>query len=130
MKVAGVAISQAKTVSAEVTVAKTIEFMLAEDVSTLLVTDEMGRVAGIITESRLLACAFDPSLRADPISLHMERKLISIRPNYPLERIVETFILHRVRHLPVIGLDKQPLGILSRRELLRELIRIDNPALI
>lgn len=112
----------AKTVTGDVTIAKAIETMLQEDVSLLLVADGRGKIIGVLSESTLLAAAFDPPLRADPISLHMERKFVSVKPDHSVEQLVETFLLHRVRYLPILDREGHARGIASRRELLRELI--------
>ncbi len=112
----------AKSVSAEVSVGKAIEYMLQEDVSLLLVVDGGGRAVGLVSESTLLAAAFDPPLRSDPISLHMERKFASVLADQSLDHVIETFLLHRVRFLPVLDSQRHPVGVVSRRELLRELM--------
>ncbi|MEZ6094409.1 MAG: CBS domain-containing protein [Pirellulaceae bacterium] len=121
VQVAGVEIVPTKAISADVTLGKAIEFLLSENLPMLMVVDAAEKIIGVVSETRLLAAAFDTPLQTDPVSLHIERKFISISPDSDLEQIVETFLLHRVRHLPVIGADRRAIGILSRRDVLRHL---------
>ncbi len=98
-----------------------IELILDEDVSSIAIVDSGGRLVGIVTESALLVAAFDPQLGTDPISLHMQRKFISVHPTEPVEQAAEKFLLHRVRHLPVVENNKL-LGIITRRDLMRAML--------
>ena len=109
------------TAAPDWTVGKVIDVMLERDVSTLLIVDLQGRMVGIVSESSLLAPAFDPQLRAHPISLHMQRQVASVDLRETIEGLLETFLLHRVRHLPVME-NGQPVGVISRRDVLRSLM--------
>ena len=109
------------TVGPELSVSKGIETLLDEDVSSLLIVDGNERLVGLVTESVLLVAALDPQLRSDPISLHMERKFVSVGPDDPVGQVVEKFLLHRVRHFPVVKKHKL-VGVVTRRELMRALL--------
>ncbi len=102
-------------------VGKITDLMLDEDVSTVLIVDETGRMIGIVSESTLLAAAFDPPRQAEPVSLYMQRDFVWVDATAPLESVIETFLQHHVRHLPVLDRGR-PVGIVSRRRLLRALV--------
>lgn len=104
------------------TVGRVLDLMLERDVSTLLIVDQQGRMVGLVSESSLLAPAFDPQLRAHPISLHMQRQFASVDIRETTEGLIETFLLHRVRHLPVME-NGRPAGVISRRDVLRNLMQ-------
>ena len=106
------------TVRPDWSVRKVTELLLDEDVGSLPVVDETGRMIGLVTESVILLAAVDPQQSSDPISLHMERKFISISPDEPVGQITEKFLLHRVRHFPVTN-NRMLLGIVTRRDLMR-----------
>lgn len=110
------------TAAPDWTVGKVIDLMIERDVSTLLIVDQQGRMVGLVSESSLLAPAFDPQLRAHPISLHMQRQFASVDVRETMEGLIETFLLHRVRHLPVME-NGRPVGVISRRDVLRSLMR-------
>ena len=107
-------------------VSQVIDLILDEDVCSVAIIDSNGRLVGIVTESALLVAAFDPQLRTDPISLHMQRKFISAKPNEPVGQVVERFLLHRVRHFPVVE-DNRLLGIITRRDLMRAVLGTKTP---
>jgi len=108
-------------------VQKSVERMLDENVSSLLVVDGSNRMVGIIDESALLAATFDGQIRHDPVSLHMERKFASVRPSDSIETAIERSILHRIRHLPVIEAGRL-VGLVTRRDLLRAVFGQKRPA--
>jgi predicted transcriptional regulator len=110
------------TAAPDWTVGKVIGLMIERDVSTLLIVDQQGRMVGLVSESSLLAPAFDPQLRAHPISLHMQRQFASVDIRETTEGLIETFLLHRVRHLPVME-NGRPVGVISRRDVLRSLMQ-------
>lgn len=104
-------------------VGRVMELLLNEDVSTVLIVDERQRMVGLVTESPLLVAAFDPLVRHDPISLHMHRQFVSVDARATLSDAVEMILLHRVRHLPVLDRGV-PIGIVSRRDLLRHVMQL------
>lgn len=106
---------------------KSVERLLDENVSSLLVVDGSNRMVGIIVESALLAATFDGQIRHDPVSLHMERKFASVRPSESVETAIERSILHRVRHLPVIEAGRL-VGLVTRRDLIRAVFGQSQPA--
>lgn len=110
------------TAYADWTVGKVLDLMLDQDVSTLLIMEPSGRMVGLVSESSLLAPAFDPQLRTHPICLHMQRQVASVDVRETIEGLIETFLLHRVRHLPVME-QGRPIGIVSRRDVLRSLMQ-------
>ena len=105
-------------------VGQVIDLVLEEDISSIPIVDDNGRLVGIVTESVLLVAAFDPQMRTDPISLHMQRSYFSANPNEPIGQVVEKFLLHRVRHFPVVE-DKKLVGLITRRDLLRAILGAD-----
>ncbi len=99
-------------------VGTTLEKMLEEDVSCLIIVDDSSRPVGLINESDLLVSVFDAQFRANPVSLYMQRKFPSISPDESVGQAVEKFLLHRVPHFPVLDSGKL-IGILTRREVMR-----------
>ena len=110
----------------EWSVIKVLDLLLDEDIGSLPIIDDNGRMVGLVTESVLLVAAFDPQLQADPVSLHMQRRFIDASPDDSVEHLAEQFLLHRVRHFPVIE-NMRFLGIVNRRELLRAVLGRKKP---
>jgi CBS domain-containing protein len=109
---------KAVTIEPSASVQKAVERLLDENVSSLMVVDEHHRMIGLINESALLAATLDGQIRHHPVSLHMDRKFISVRPSDTLETAIDASILHRVRHIPVLD-GSRLVGLITRRDLLR-----------
>lgn len=126
MKVSDLMTQNIVTAQPDWSVGQVIDLILNEDVSNIAIVDSNDRLVGIVTESALLVAAFDPQLRTDPISLHMQRKFVSATPNEPVGQVVEKFLLHRVRHFPVVD-DNKLVGIVTRRDLMRAVLGSKTP---
>ena len=105
------------TISPDRTLREAVQILLENRISGLPVVDGEDRLLGIISEFALLAIAYDPPSRNMPVREHMTQHIISVSPDTPITKMADTFILHRIRRLPVIKNDKL-LGVVSRRELL------------
>lgn len=121
-------IMNAEVVSArpDCSVIKVLDLLLDEDVGSVPIVDANGRLVGLITESVLLVAAFDLQLQSDPVSLHMQRRFIAAGPGDTVEQLAEKFLLHRVRHFPIVE-NEQLLGIVNRRQLLRAILGRKKP---
>lgn len=103
------------------TVGDVMEKMLEEGLETMLIVDDKSQLVGSIEESLLMVAAFDEHWRNNPVSLHMERKFITVRPDEPVGQVIEKFMLHRFSEFPVI-FEGKLIGVLTRRQLLRTVL--------
>jgi CBS domain-containing protein len=112
-------------------------------VSALPVISETGRVVGIVSEADLLLKEEYPPLepgraplirrnRADRAKASgsvagslMTSEVITIRPSATVTEAARTMHRHAVKRLPVIGLDGEIVGIVSRSDLLKVFLRDD-----
>src|SRR4029078_4331266 len=101
-----------------VSIEAAIDTLLSEEISGLPVTDDDGRLVGVITEFALLAVTYDKRVKNHTVSQHMTREVITVDINDPLSRIADLCIVHRVRRVPVMQ-DSRLIGIISRRDVLR-----------
>ncbi|OKH88163.1 putative nucleotidyltransferase substrate binding domain-containing protein [Thalassospira sp. TSL5-1] len=123
------------------TLLETGQHMNKERVSCLLLTDEAGKIAGIVTDrdlrNRVVAQGLD---YATPVSRVMTPNPISIAPDaYAFDALL-TMTRHNIRHLPVVapGADT-PVGVITTTNLLMrqslsavymagQISKMDNPA--
>jgi len=100
-----------------------IQTMVAHNVGALLIVDEDGHLAGILTERDLLMRVVGLHERFEdlPVSMFMtcEPETISLR-----DKLV--FALHKMdcgdyRHLPVVDTERRAVGVISVRDMLRYL---------
>ncbi len=95
-----------------------VELLIEHRISGLPVTDDEGRVVGIITEFALLAWTLDKSAGEAIVGQYMTRHVITVDERQLLSDVVDIFILNRIRRVPVTSKGKLT-GIISRRDLMR-----------
>ena len=76
--------------------------LLNQQISGLPVTDDDGRLVGVITEFALLAVAYDKRVKNHTVSQHMTRDVITVDIDDPISRVADLCIVHRVRRVPVM----------------------------
>lgn len=88
---------------------------LAEhNVGALLVTDEMERILGIVSErdlARAIADSGDISLVT--VGQIMTSEVVTCHPDDTIDSIMGTMTNHRIRHLPVVDTEGSLCGIVS-----------------
>jgi YD repeat-containing protein len=114
------------TVRPEATLEEAVRILLENRISGLPVTDADGRLVGVISEFALLAISYDSASRTQSVREHMTQDVISVAPDTPLRQLADTFILHRIRRLPVTDQGRL-VGMVSRRELLRAALEAGEP---
>jgi CBS domain-containing protein len=107
------------TISPESTVVEAAHIMLKHDVGCLLVTDDRGEVAGILSErdivSKAVARSEDPC--AVRVSQVMTADVITCMPWTTVEQARQLMAQHRVGHLPVVD-DGRPVAMVSAEDVL------------
>jgi CBS domain-containing protein len=114
------------TIRPDASIESAIEKLLAQQISGLPVTDDDGRLVGVITEFALLAVAYDRRVKDHTVSDHMTREVLTVDVNDPISRVADLCIVHRVRRVPVMS-GGRLVGVIARRDVLRALV--EEPAL-
>lgn len=82
-----------------------------------------GKLAGIFTErdfvNRVVAAGLDPGL---PVERVMTPQPQVVKRSASVHSAVEMMESHGFRHLPVVGEDGQPVGVLSVKDVVRYLV--------
>ena len=144
MNVADVMTRRVISVSPDATVEEAAKLMLDHRISGLVVVDEKGELAGVVTEADLLRrdelgterhrpwwlrMLISPGRQAaDFTRTHgrrvrdvMTSDVITVGAEATLEQVVETMERHRIKRLPVTE-GARVIGVVSRADLLRALI--------
>lgn len=100
------------------TVFDIVKILAVKGIGTVLVTEQDGRLAGIVSERdiiRYLALhgADALELAAEEI---MTRRIVACSPTTAVENALEQMRVHTIRHLPVVH-DGVPVGVISSRDL-------------
>lgn len=105
--------------SKEMTVRAACRLMAENKIGALLVL-EKGKIAGIFTErdalNKILAANLDPDTTV--LSQVMVAKLQTIRADKPLAYALHLMAEGGFRHVPVVGDNGEPLGMVSARDAL------------
>jgi CBS domain-containing protein len=102
-----------------------IDLLLRENVGAVLVVDESGKLAGILSERDLLTKAAE---RADSFANLLVRDIMTPNPETVTADDSLAFAVHKMdvggyRHVPVVR-EGRPSGVLSARDLLRHIVRM------
>ena len=107
-----------RTVRGQATIEDAARIMRDADIGDVIVLDESGRVAGIVTDRdlvvRALADGVDPAeVRVDSI---LDQEVVSIAPDESVETALDLMRDHKIRRLPVID-DERLVGIVTLGDL-------------
>jgi len=99
-----------------------MRLLLRWHVSGLPVVDENERVVGIISEHDLVNLALDGNAEDTTVGEVMTREVTWFPPEAPIADIASCFSARRLRRVPIVERGRL-VGIVSRRDILRELLR-------
>ena len=113
-------------INISVSIAKAREVMRRFSVGGLIVTDDTGRVEGILT-SRDVNLAPDESAGIQTVMTSREH-LVAVGPQYSIEEARKLLFAHRIEKLPVINQDGTIHGLITSKDVLKPM-RNPNAAL-
>lgn len=133
-----------RTVHPDTPLAEAAHLMVSERISGLPVVDNEGRMVGLITEADFLRALGVPAQQpnhniwqtleslfthlahhteletpADPVSAHMVRNVLCVRPDQDLHHVLEIMCKHSVKRVVVCDEDHHVLGMVTRSDLVR-----------
>jgi CBS domain-containing protein len=126
------------TVAQDAPVETAAELMTTHQVTALPVVDRRGGLVGMVSEGDLLwhrvpsdptahvrrLPATDPGPRPKVVEEVMAWEPYTVRPETDVAEIAESMLQHDVRSVPVVE-DGAVVGIVSRRDILRTMVRTD-----
>lgn len=130
-RVSDVMVTDVVSVTTKTTLAEASAIFERHDFNGLPVVDDAGHLAGFLTKLDVLkAFAFtaqspvphyDDIVR-EPVERFMNTDLLTVEPDTPLTRVLQTMIDHRYKSLPVAA-GERLLGVIAREDVLRALRR-------
>jgi CBS domain-containing protein len=99
--------------------------MWEQDVGTVPIVGEDGRLVGIVTDRDLCMAVYTQgrSLESIPVASAMARDVVSCRPDDPV-RVAEKLMRKKmVRRLPVVDAAQRPVGVISLNDIVRRTAR-------
>ena len=118
--------ADAVTVDPEETVEQVMGQMIQREISGLPVVDMSGQLLGIITEFDLLDLVCEPETEKNKVYHYMTRDVRTVDEDDELAAVTELFRILSIRRLLVMRGD-QVAGVISRRDLIRYVLRLRRP---
>jgi len=121
-KAADIMTTNVVTAKKEMLLTDAIALLLRWHISAMPVVDDDNRIVGIVSEIDLVNMTFDGNAADTTIEEVMVTDIVSFGPDTQLADLVQTFSKKHLRRVPIIDKGKV-VGIVSRRDILRELLR-------
>jgi CBS domain-containing protein len=92
------------TIAREATIAQAVALLTDRGIGAIVVSDEEGAVAGILSERDIVHALAErgPSLLTLPVSALMTRHVFTCRPDDGIAELMSEMTKRRIRHLPVV----------------------------
>ena len=106
--------SEVITIREDATVFDAISTLVQNNIGAVIVTDEGGKVVGIVSERDILRASFKDleGYGNRPVKEIMTRDLLVGEPEDDLEYVETIMTQNRIRHFPIFS-DKKMVGIIS-----------------
>lgn len=121
-KAADIMTTNVITVKKDMVLTKVIGLLLRWHISALPVVDDEDKMVGIVSEIDLVNLTFDGNAADTKVEEVMVTDIVSFGPNTKLAELVQTFSKRHLRRVPIID-EGKVIGIVSRRDILREMLR-------
>lgn len=121
-KAADIMTTNVITAKKDMVLTDVIALLLRWHISAMPVVDNEDKMVGIVSEIDLVNLTFDGNARDTIVEEVMVTDIISFSPNTELADLVQTFSKRHLRRVPIIDKGKV-VGIVSRRDILREMLR-------
>jgi CBS domain-containing protein len=109
------------TIGPDALLTDAIKLLLRHGCSGLPVVDEGGKVIGIITEHDIMNFALSGNAADTRVEEAMTRDVVSLPPTATLASVINCLLANHFRRVPVAE-DGRVVGIISRRDILREML--------
>jgi CBS domain-containing protein len=113
------------TVGLNTSLEDAIQLMRNHGIGCVLITDESGRLAGILTERDLLQKVAGQGLDLGRCIVRdfMSQAPESSKPEHPLAYGLHRMIISDIRYLPLVDMRGRPSGIVSSRDIIAYMAR-------
>ncbi|AXK84108.1 CBS domain-containing protein [Pseudolabrys taiwanensis] len=109
------------TVTANATLLTAARVLSRPQVGLLIVCDESGRVAGVLSKSDVIRHLTNAGITEASAANVMSRGVVSCRPEDDLYATWQKMTARSLQNMPVLDADLMPLGVLDIRDALRAL---------
>lgn len=117
-KIADVMTQRPRAVTAQMTVREAARLMDEEDVGSLPVVDEGGRLIGIVTDRDVAVRVVGRGLDSDTTVVDdvASRHIVALTPDHELDDALELMAQEQVRRVPIVIRENQLVGMLAQAD--------------
>ncbi|MCG6148339.1 CBS domain-containing protein [Leptospira levettii] len=105
-----------------------LDFMMEKGIRHLPITDESGKLVGFVSDRDLLD-KMKSYEREMPVSDAMIKRVLVGTPGAEIRQVTKVLLEERIGCLPIVNDDNLPIGIITRSDLLRLLLKYPNLSL-
>jgi CBS-domain-containing membrane protein len=122
LKAADIMTTNVVTAKKDMVLTDVIALLLRWHISALPVVDDDNKLIGIVSEIDLVNMTLDGNAQDTRVEDVMVTEIVSFGPDAQLAELVQSFSKNRLRRVPILDNGKV-IGIVSRRDILREMLR-------
>jgi len=111
------------TVDPNESITRAAELLIKHKISGTPVTDQDGRLVGILSEKDILRLLIETDPKKNKVSDFMTKDVISFKETDSIIAICEFLIGSNVRRVPIVSGEKL-VGVISRRDIIGEIIKL------
>ncbi|MFC6954642.1 CBS domain-containing protein [Halorubellus litoreus] len=121
--------SDPKTVSPDTLVEDAANMMLEAGIGSVLVVDDDDSLEGILTTTDFVKIVAERKPKDQtPVSEYMSTDVLTTDAQEPIEQVADRLIEAGIHHLPVVGDDGVPMGIITTTDLAAYVSSVRNPS--
>lgn len=118
-----------ETVSPDTLVEDAADRMLKEDIGSLIVVDDDGRLAGILTTTDFVSIVSHQQPKDQtPVSEYMTTEVVTADGGESIRDAADRMITYGIHHLPVVDEDESVIGIVTTTDLAAYLSHVQTPS--
>ncbi len=100
-----------------------------EQIGSVVVVDNHGRIEGILTNTDFVAIVAKSQPKAETtVERYMTDQVITVDPQDPIRDAADTMVTYGISHLPVVDAEDTVIGMLSSTDLTTYLSGIHEPS--
>ena len=121
--------SSLRTVSTDTLVEDAAAVMLEHDIGSVVVVDDDGRLAGILTTTDFVAIVAERKPKDEtPVSSYMTTDVVTTTARTSIREVADSMVEHGFHHMPVVDDDGVVIGIITTADLTAYVSRVESPS--
>ncbi len=120
--------SDLHTVSPATLVEEAAQTMLENDIGSVLIVDDDGRLEGILTTTDFVTIVAKSHPKAETaVSRYMTTDLVTASAQDPIHEVADRMITYGIHHLPVVDDEENLIGMITTTDLAAYLSHVQTP---